>query len=179
MTNVPGAGFVAILGAAVVALALPLLAGVSLLVAGLTRRRLLVVLPAVHALAVVVGLAFLWSGTAPGGPDLAAGAAVGFVRFSLGAIAVGLLVALAFEGVPIAVGALVTVLVRDADYARGAWCATAGYAIGGMGGALAGVLLTGDLLAAVLGALLAVPGALFGPLVDAATTRVGVDGPTA
>jgi len=179
MTNVPGAGFVAILGAAAVALALPLLAGVSLLVAGLTRRRLLVVLPAVHALAVVVGVASLWTGTAPGTPDLSVAAAVGLLRFVGGGIAVGLLVALLFEGGPVAVGALATVLLRDADYARGVWCATAGYATAGVGGAVSGLLLTGDLLGGVLGALLAVPGALLGPLVDATATRLDVSVPAA
>ncbi|WP_435183398.1 hypothetical protein [Halobellus sp. EA9] len=179
MTNVPGAGFVALLGAAAVALALPLLAGVGLLVAKLTGRRLLPTLLAVHALAVVVGIASLWSGTNPGTPDLSLAAAFGLARFTLGGILVGLLVALVFEGGPIALGALATVLLRETGSARAVWCATTGYAAGGIGGALAGLLLTGNVLGAVLGALLAVPGALFGVVVDATATRFDRSGSVA
>ncbi|MFB6090674.1 MAG: hypothetical protein ABEJ97_06400 [Halobellus sp.] len=179
MTNVPGAGFVVLLGGGAVALALPLLAGVSLVIARVTRRRLLPVLLSVHAIAVVLGLALLWSGTAPGTPDLSARAVVGIARFALGAVAAGLLVALLLEGGPVAIGALATVLLRETGYARGVWCAATGYAIGGVGGALSGLLLTGNFLGAVLGALLAIPGALLGVVVDVTATRLDVSRPTA
>lgn len=179
MTNVPGAGFVALLGAAAVALALPLLAGASLLVARLTRRRLVAVSLGVHAVAVVGGVGLLWTGTVPGAPDPSLAAAVGLLRFVLGAIAAGLLVAVVFEGAPIAVGAVVTVLLRETGYARGVWCATIAYAVAGVGGAVSGLLLTGNFLGAVLGALLAIPGALVGVVVDVTATKFDGSGSAA
>lgn len=181
MTNVPGAGFVVLLGVAAVALVLPLLAGVSLLLASVTDSRLDATLLAVHGLGIVLGVFLFASGTVPGveSLDLSAGALVGFLRLLLSALAVGLLVALLGEGGPIALGALVTFLLRDTAYARSVRCATTGYVVGGVGGAIIGLLVSGTVLGAVVGALCSIPGALLGVAIDVTATRFAVPGRTA
>ncbi|MFB6252799.1 MAG: hypothetical protein ABEI27_14145 [Halobellus sp.] len=175
MTNVPGAGFVVFLGIAAVAVILPLLAGVSLLLARVAGRRLDATLLAVHSLGIVVGVFLFASGTVPGvqSLDLSVGALVGFLS---SALAVGVLIALLGEWGPIALGALVTFLLRETDYARSVRCSTTGYVVGGVGGAVIGLLVSGTVLGAVAGALLSIPGALLGVAVDVTATRFETSG---
>jgi hypothetical protein len=97
--------------------------------------------------------------------------AFGFLRFTLGALVAGLLVAAVVEGIPIGLGALLTVVLCDTSWERGLWYATSGYALGGVGGALVGAVLVGG-LGAVAGALLAMPAALAGALLEATATRI-------
>jgi hypothetical protein len=172
VTNVPGAGFVALLAVGVTLLALPLLASGSLLVARATRKSLLWTLFGVHTAAIAVGLAvFVTTSGIDGVQDAPVGAAVGFVGFALGVVGGGLVVAVVAEGIPIAVGAALTVVVGKASWRRGLWYATVGYALGGVGGALSGLTLTGSIEAAVLGALLAGPVAVAAPVLEAVATR--------
>ena len=173
MTNVPGPGFVLLLAAAATFVVLPLLAGLSLLVATVLGRRLAWTLVGVHAIAILVGVGALAAGSPVGIQDAPIGATVGLARFTVGVLLGGLLVAAIVEGLPIALGALVTVLFRDTSRERGLRCATAGYALGGVGGALVGLLLTGSLAAVVVGALFAPLTAFGGPILDAAATWAG------
>lgn len=174
MTNVPGPGFVLLLAAAATLVVLPLLAGLSLLAATVLGRRLTWTLVAVHAVGILAAVGALAAGSPVGIQDAPIGATVGLVRFTVGVLLGGLFVAAVVEGVPIALGALLTVLFRDTSRERGLRCATAGYALGGVGGALVGVLLTGSLAALVVGSLLAPLAAFSGPLLDAAATWVGL-----
>ncbi|MDQ2054726.1 hypothetical protein [Halobellus sp. H-GB7] len=173
MTNVPGPGFVLLLAAAATFVVLPLLAGLSLLVATVLGRRLTWTLVGVHAIAILVGVGALAAGSPVGIQDAPIGATVGLARFTVGVLLGGLLVAAIVEGLPIALGALVTVLFRDTSRERGLRCATAGYALGGVGGALVGLLLTGSPAAVVVGALFAPLTAFGGPILDAAATWAG------
>ncbi|WP_144904018.1 hypothetical protein [Halobellus captivus] len=170
MTNVPGLGFVVILAAIGLFLALPVLAAVSLLVARATSARIEWALVGTHAVALVggVGVAVLNLGT---DLDLAAGVIVGLLRTTAVVLVAGLFLAVVVEGIPIAAGAAVTVVLREVSWPHALRCATAGYALGGIGGALAGIALTSALEAAALGALLAAPGALGSVALDAAASR--------
>ncbi|MGQ4554848.1 hypothetical protein [Halobellus sp. GM3] len=172
MTNVPGVGFVLLLAAAASIVALPALAGASLLVTSALDRDLAWTLLGVHA-AAILGAVALAVGSSTGlFQDAPLGAAFGLLRFTLGVLLAGLLVATVAEGVPIGLGALLTVLFVDASRERALWYATAGYASGGVGGALAGVLLTGRVEAAVAGALLATPAALGSACLETAAARL-------
>ncbi|RLM57097.1 hypothetical protein DVK02_04685 [Halobellus sp. Atlit-31R] len=154
--------------AAATLLALPLLAGVSLVVAGVSRRSLAWTLVGVHAVAILGSVAALAASSPVGAQDAPIGATVGLLRFTLGVLVGGLLVAAVAEGLPIGLGALATTAIRGVS--RG--CATAGYALGGVGGAVVGLLLTGSVAAAVVGALSAPATAFGGPLLDVAATRL-------
>ena len=173
MTNVPGAGFVALLAVLAILVVLPLLAGVSLLVAPATGLRIEWSLLAVHAVGIVAGVLVVGL-TAPFGmesPSLPA--AVGLLRFAAGVLAVGLVVAGVAEGGPIAAGAALAVLVGDVPWRRGVWYATAGYAAGGVAGALAGLAATGRVEAAAMGALLSGPAAVCGLAFERTASRYG------
>ncbi|MBB6645001.1 hypothetical protein [Halobellus ruber] len=170
MTNVPGAGFVALLVVIAVLIALPLLAGVGLAVAGTTGLRIELSLLAVHAVG-IVGAVIALVVAAPLGPAPSLPAVVGLLRFTAGALAVGLAVAGIAEGGPIAAGAVLAVLAGDLTWRRGVWYATAGYAGGGVAGAAAGLVSTGRAEAAAAGAVLAVPAALCGVVLERAAAR--------
>jgi hypothetical protein len=173
MTNVPGAGFVALLAVMVVFVVLPLLASASLLVARSTGLRIEWSLLAVHAVGLVGGVIVL-SVTGPFGiesPSLPA--VVGLLRFAAGVLLAGLAIAGVAEGGPIAAGAAIAVLIGDVPWRRGVWYATVGYAGGGVAGALVGVALTGRLEVAAVGAVLAAPAALCGLAFERAAVRAG------
>lgn len=172
MTNVPGAGFVVILAAIATLLALPPLAGLSLLVARVTGRRIEVTLIAVHALAVLAGVAVAATGPAGGLDPLTLGTVVGLARFTAVALAAGLLLAAVAEGIPIAVGATLIVVFRNVSRGSALGYATAGYALGGVGGAVAGIALTGAAEAAALGALVAGPAAVGSVLIEVAVSTL-------
>lgn len=166
MTNVPDAGFVAFLAVTAVLFALPLLAGVSLLVARATGLRLEWSLLAVQAVAILGGVIVAGLTVPFGVETVSLPAAVGLARFAGGVLVVGLAVAGIAAGAPIAAGAGVAVLVGDLTWRRGVWDATVGYAGGGVVGALAGLAATGRIDVAAAGAVLAVPAALCGPGVE-------------
>ena len=172
VTNVPGAGFVVILAAIATLLALPPLAGLSLLVARVTGRRIEVTLIAVHALAVLAGVAVAATGPAGGLDPLTLGTVVGLARFTAVALAAGLLLAAVAEGIPIAVGATLIVVFRNVSRGSALGYATAGYALGGVGGAVAGIALTGAAEAAALGALVAGPAAVGSVLIEVAVSTL-------
>ena len=169
MTNVPGAGFLVLLAAIATLVALPLLAVVSLLAARVTGTRIEVTLPAVHAAAILVAVAF---SPASGLDAITPGAFVGLLRFAAVAVAGGLLLAAVAEGIPIAVGATLTVVIRGVPRESALNYATVGYALGGVGGAVAGISLTGSAEGAALGALLAGPAAIGSVLLEVAVSRV-------
>jgi hypothetical protein len=171
VTNVPGAGFLVVLAAIATLLALPLLAGVSLVVARVTDTRIEVTLLVVHALAVLTAVAVAAFGPAGGVETVTLGTVVGLARFSAVTLAAGLLLAAVAEGIPIAVGAALIVVLRDAPRESALGYATAGYALGGVGGAIAGIALTGAVEGAALGALLAGPAALGSVLIEVAVSR--------
>lgn len=171
MTNVPGAGFLVVLAAIATLVALPLLAGVSLLVARVAGARIDWVLLAVHAFAILAGIAVAVTGPVSGVQEVSLSALVGLVRFTAAALAAGLLLAVVVEGIPIASGAALIVVFRDASRTSALGYATAGYALGGIGGAVVGIALTGAVEAAALGALLAGPAALGSVLLEVAVAR--------
>ena len=173
MTNVPGAGFVALLAVMAILVVLPILAGVSLLVARATGLQIERSLLAVHA--VVIGGGVLAVGaTAPFGVETPSLHAVAeLLGFALGVLTVGLAIAGVAEGGPIAAGAAVAVFVGGVPWRRGVQYATAGYAIGGVGGALAGLVFVGQIEAAAAGAVLAAPAALCGLAFERAAARSG------
>lgn len=178
MTNVPGAGFAALLAAMAVLLVLPLLAGVSLLVARVTGLRIEWSLLAVHAVGIVAGV-IAFGVTAPFGIDTPSlSAAVALLRFTVGVLAVGLGIVAVAEGGPIAAGAAVSALVGDVPWRRGVWYATAGYAGGGIAGALGGLAVTGRIEVAAIGAILAAPAALCGLAFERAAARSDRFSPT-
>lgn len=173
MTNVPGAGFVALLAAMALLIVLPALAGVSLLVSRATGLRIEWSLLAVHAVGIVAGVT-VFGATAPFGietPSLSA--AVALLRFTLGVLVVGLAMVAVAEGGPIAAGAAVAALVGGVPWRRGVWYATAGYAGGGVAGALVGLAVTGRIELAAVGAVLAAPAALCGLILERVVARSG------
>ncbi|MUV58341.1 hypothetical protein [Halogeometricum sp. CBA1124] len=105
MTNVPGAGFFVVLVAVATLFALSLLAGVSLVVARLSRLSLVRSLAGVHAAGALVGALALFRSltSSPSNPFGIEGNAV---VLSVLAVVVGLLTAAVVEGVPVAVGAV-------------------------------------------------------------------------
>ncbi len=152
-------GFVVLLAMIAALVVLPLLAAVGLLVARATGIRIEWTLVGTNALAIVCGVAIAVA--SPLGLDeFTVGALVGLAKFTAGVLVAGLFFATVFEGIPIATGAALTVVFRDVSWSSALQYATAGYALGGIGGALAGLVLTNAAEAAALGALLAVPGAL-------------------
>ncbi|MFD1599301.1 hypothetical protein [Halobellus rarus] len=171
MTNVPGAGFLVLLAAIATLVVLPLLAGVSLLAARLTGTRIEVTLPAVHAAAILVAVAVAAFSPASGLDAITPGAFVGLLRFAAVAVAGGLLLAAVAEGIPIAVGATLIFVTRSVPRESALNYATAGYALGGVGGAVAGISLTGSVEGAALGALLAGPAAIGSVLLEVAVSR--------
>ena len=172
MTNVPGAGFLVILAAIATLLALPPLAGLSLLISRVTGRRIEVTLLAVHALAVLAGVAVAATGPASGLEGLTLGTVVGLARFTAVVLAAGLLLAAVAEGIPIALGAALIVVFRNVSWGSALGYATAGYALGGVGGAVAGIALTGAVEAAALGALIAGPAAVGSVLIEVAVSTL-------
>ncbi|WP_049986226.1 hypothetical protein [Halobellus rufus] len=171
MTNVPGLGLVAVLAMIAVLLALPLLAAVSLLAARATGIRIEFTLLGTNALAIVCGVAVAVASPL-GLQEVSLGALVGLAKFTAGVLAAGLFVSAVFEGLPIATGAALTVVFREVSWSHALQYATAGYAVGGLGGAVAGLLLTGAAEAAALGALLSVPGALGSVLLAVAVSQL-------
>lgn len=171
MTNVPGMGFVVLLAMIAVLVVLPLLAAVSLLAARVTGLRIEWTLLGTNALALLGGVAIAITSPLGGLPEVSLAALVGLAQFTAGVLVAGLFVSVVFEGIPIATGAALTVVFRDASWSTALQFATAGYALGGIGGALAGLLLTNAAEATALGALLAVPGALGSGLLLVAVSR--------
>ena len=142
MTNVPGAGFVALLAVMAVLLMLPVLAGVSMLVSQ------------------VLGLRIEWSLLAHSRDR---GRSLRGRAHNRGSRA----------GRPIAAGAAVAVFIVGVAWRRGVRYATADCAIGGVGGALAGLVLVGQIEVAAAGAVLAAPAALCGLAFERAAARSG------
>ena len=172
MTNVPGAGFFVVLVAVATLFALSLLAGVSLVVARLSRLSLVRSLAGVHAASALVGALALFRSltSSPSNPFGIEGNAV---VLSVLAVVVGLLTAAVVEGVPVAVGAVGARLLADVPWATGVWYGTLGYVAGGFGGALVVGALTGSVGMASLGSVLALPTAILaGPLLGVTAPRL-------
>lgn len=175
MTNVPGAGFLAVVAAVAALLSLVVCGAASLLVdrvAGLSPVRSLL---AVHAAGAVVGAIALVRQSAvsvpPAGP---ASSAVGLVVQTAAAAAVGFLTAVVVEGVPVALGALGARVFAGVPWATGVRYGVAGFVAGGVLGVVGLWALTGSLGWALLGAALCVPGAvLAGPLLAVTVPRLG------